>query len=282
MPELPEVQTITTDLHQTIEGSVIKSVKIVGSYRVFPDNATFTQTLTNQKIIRIFRIAKNICFELSSKNFLVVHLAMTGQLLLKKKANDFARWERIIIELDGAGEYPALKFCDMRMFGKATVLEPKALQSLTEKYGPEPIDDSLQPETFLKQLKSKNTTVKNVLLEQTIVAGLGNIYATDSLFLANIHPETPTKSLNLADAVKLLTAAKQVLLEGIAHRGSTLGDKMYIDAFGQAGSHQDYFKIYGKKNCPECHAQTVIIKINGRSTYLCPVCQPVGKQISMF
>lgn len=278
MPELPEVHTISTDLNGAITGSTITDINIVAPYKTLPSNDIFVKSLRGQRIERVFRIAKNICFELKSGNFLIIHLAMTGQLLVKKDSKAPARWERIVFLLEGSGQYKALKFCDMRMFGKASVVGPKTLGTLRQKYGPEPINESLTPQEFLIQLKSKNTTIKNVLLDQAIIAGLGNIYATDALFLAKIHPETATKNITENMAADLLLAAKTILQEGIEHRGSTLNDKMYVDAFGKYGIHQNHFKIYGKEKCDTCGTKVVVIRINGRNTYFCPMCQPINGQ----
>ena len=113
------------------------------------------------------------------------------------------------------------------------------------------------------------------MLDQAVVSGLGNIYATDALFLSKINPKTPSSAFSLTMAETLLKNARAILLEGIAHRGSTLDDKMYVDVFGKAGTHQKYFRIYGKANCPNCKSKAEYVKINGRGTYYCPICQPL-------
>jgi formamidopyrimidine-DNA glycosylase len=133
--------------------------------------------------------------------------------------------------------------------------------------------EDITPETCLTRLRSKNTIIKTALLEQSIVAGLGNIYATDALWLAKIHPETKTQSLMPEQVQILLNSAKEILLEGIKHRGSTLPDEAYVDIFGKPGSHQNYFRIYGKTYCPDCKTKVEYKKLNGRGTYFCPKCQ---------
>ena len=115
-------------------------------------------------------------------------------------------------------------------------------------------------------------------MDQSIVAGLGNIYATDSLFLAGIHPETKTQNIDLNSAKKLLNAMSLIVNEGIEHRGSTLEDEMYVDAFGKPGTHQKYFRVYGKKACINCNNKISVKKINGRGTYYCSFCQILLKE----
>jgi len=274
MPELPEVYTITQDLSDNVIGYTIMDCNITKGYTALPTNDTFVNTVRNQKIEKIERIAKNILIHLSNKGIIHFHLAMTGQIRLKDYKETENRWRRVLMKIERDATDKFLSFNDMRMFGKIAVIGEKERRHLFEKYGPEPIDENLDSETFLKKLKSKRTTVKNALLDQTLVAGLGNIYATDALYLADIHPETNTKDLTKEQGNKLLQAAKQVLAEGIEHRGSTLDDEMYVDIFGNKGHHQEHFKIYSKSVCPKCNSKVEIKKINGRGTYFCPKCQP--------
>jgi formamidopyrimidine-DNA glycosylase len=152
-------------------------------------------------------------------------------------------------------------------------MSSKEVSLLKEKYGPDLIIDKITPEQFLQRLKLKKTAVKNALLEQSLVAGLGNIYVTDALWLSKIHPTTRTTDLALNHAKILLKSAVDILTEGIKHRGSTLADKAYVDVFGRIGNHQNYFRIYGKTNCPACRNKIVYVKLNGRGTYFCPSCQ---------
>jgi formamidopyrimidine-DNA glycosylase len=159
------------------------------------------------------------------------------------------------------------------MFGKVELIQKSKVISLRKKYGPEALDKKLTPEKFLECLGSKRTNIKNALLDQKVVSGLGNIYATDALFLAGIHPETKTSEINLESAEKLLEAARSVLEEGIKNRGSTLPDKMYVDIYGKPGNQQKYFKIYMQKVCPRCKERVKFKKISGRGTYFCNHCQ---------
>ena len=274
MPELPEVHTITTDLLKNVLGYTIRECKITKGYMALPTNDTFLNTVINQRIANVQRVAKNILIHLENKSVIHFHLAMTGQVLLKEDTNSaINNWLRVSLNIEKDNFNKYLIFNDMRMFGKIAVITETQVEQLFKKYGPEPIDESVNATTLWEKLKSKRTTVKNALLDQELVSGLGNIYATDTLFLAKIHPEFNTKNLTLEQTERILAAAKQVLTEGIEHRGSTLADKMYVDLFGKSGFHQEHFKIYSKEFCPNCSTKVDFKKINGRGTYFCPKCQ---------
>ncbi|OGC38853.1 DNA-formamidopyrimidine glycosylase [candidate division WWE3 bacterium RBG_13_37_7] len=285
MPELPEVHTIAKDLNDAIMGFSVKKCVISSGYKTQPNNAVFIKAIEGSKITKVQRIAKNILIHLENGAVIHFHLAMTGQILLKtqklaKKSNQ--NWQRILLELEKNGGKKFLIFNDMRMFGKAAVLKHTDLKALQQKYGPEPIDSEMQPEKLWEVIRSKKTTIKNALLNQSLIAGLGNIYATEALFLAGIHPETPTDKISLENMKKLINAAKTVLEEGITHRGSTLPDKMYMDIFGNSGHYQEHFKIYLQTVCPKCGNKVAFKKINGRGTYFCPICQPINQQKGLF
>ena len=273
MPELPEVQTIVSDLNQHITGYQIVQILTAKGYLLHPTNILFGKSALNQEITGVTRVAKNILLELKNGRFIHFHLAMTGRILLRDPDQKSDNWVKLILKIQKGSFVKHLKFTDMRMFGKVGVLTPDEAEKLKQKYGPEPIDTKLTPKVFLQKLQSKNSTVKNVLLDQTIVSGLGNIYATDALFLAKLHPEKPTKLLTIFDAKNLLQSAKQLLQEAIQNRGSTLPDNMYIDIFGKPGFQQNHFRVYMKQACPLCSTKVEFIKIAGRGTYYCPKCQ---------
>jgi formamidopyrimidine-DNA glycosylase len=279
MPELPEVYTIAKDLKNNIVGSIVKKVLISKSYKVQPENKIFIEAIEGKKVTDVFRIAKNIIIEIEEKNYVQIHLATTGRLLLRDKKEVKDKWTKVIFALKDSESFRFLKFCDMRMFGKVAFLNETGLCELRKKYGIEPIDSGATAKDFERALKSKNTNIKNALLDQKIVSGLGNIYATDALFLAKINPQTKTKDLTNKETESLFKAAKKILNEGIKNRGSTLPDKMYVDIFGKSGSQQNHFKIYMKQKCPICNSKVEYIKLNSRGTYFCPKCQPLKQPI---
>lgn len=278
MPELPEVHTIANDLNNNIVGYEIKSIKIAKDYKVPELVKKKLLTLLNKKFIEVRRIAKNIVIKLSEDDFLTFHLAMTGRILLTSDKDKKDNWVKIVFEISKDGDVKYLKFCDMRQFGKVNVLDKVELRNLENKYGISVLNKKITPEDFLKAIHSKKTNIKNVLLDQSVISGLGNIYSTDALFLAKINPKTSTQSINLGESETLLEKSREILNEGIKNRGSTLPDKMYVDIFGKSGNQQNHFKIYGKDICPICKSKTNFEKINGRGTYYCPTCQPYKKE----
>jgi formamidopyrimidine-DNA glycosylase len=272
MPELPEVQTIVNDLNQHIIGYSIKSVKVLRTVGHYPGIATFNSEIVNQKITGIERIAKNIVIHMKSNKVMVVHLGMTGRVILQDYKQNTPKWTRVILKIQKGAITKTINLADTRMFGKITILDKSGVKNLKSNYGPDPLE-KISPAKFLQTIRSKRTIVKNVLLDQKVISGLGNIYATEALFLAKVHPESPTMKMTLNRADRLLKSARVVLREGLKNRGSTLDDKMYVDIFGKDGSHQDHFKIYGKEICPNCKNKVSYKKLNGRGTYFCPSCQ---------
>ena len=273
MAELPEVYTIASDLKKNIEGYDITNVVIESGYNTYPDNKSFKTGLTGRKIVKVGRVGKNISIRLDSGEFLNFHLGMTGRLLLRPLNAKTDPFRKLSINLSKGNKKYSLRYCDMRMFGKASLLSPKEIQNLKRKHGPDLIADDITSDEFLNRLSGRRTGVKNALLEQSLFAGLGNIYATDALWLSKIHPETKTTELTIGQAEKLLKSSVDILTEGIKHRGSTLPDLAYVDIFGKIGTHQKYFRIYGKKYCPTCKTKIIYKKINGRGSYFCQICQ---------
>ena len=275
MPELPEVHTISQDLKNNVVGFEIKNIQTANNYRIPDDQKKKLLKLKGKKIKDSQRIAKNIVLKISENEYLVFHLAMTGRILLRSDKDESDKWVKIVFEITKNNKTMYLKFCDMRQFGKVRVLSKDELELLQNKYGIDILNQDISAEEFLKLLKSKKSTIKNVLLDQKIISGLGNIYATETLFLSKINPKTSTQDLTLKQSEEILKNSREILKEGIKNRGSTLSDKMYVDIFGKTGSQQNHFKIYGKNICPVCNSKTMFEKINGRGTYYCPTCQPI-------
>jgi len=273
MPEFPEVYTISQDLKKNITGYTVKGIQISTNYKLPTTIKAKLKSLIGKKIVNTDNIAKNIVLELSENMYLVFHLAMTGRILLRELGSKPDNWVKVSLQLEKDNKKRLLRFADMRQFGKVLVLNKKELDNLVNKYGLNPLDKDATPEKFLKVIRSKRTNIKNLLLDQKVIAGVGNIYATDALFLSKIHPKISTQNLDLESTTTLLNSIKEVLKEGIKNRGSTLPDKMYVDIFGKEGKQQNYFKIYLKQTCPNCNSKVEIIKINGRRTYFCPTCQ---------
>ena len=284
---------------------MVEDVNNFGAYRTEPEIAVFKKEVVGKKIQDVMRIAKTIVIELKKETpwdkespskdsaetlFLVFHLAMTGRLLLRDKNDKVDPWTRLVFSFkkESPLEPPLeqrrllskeLRFCDSRMFGFVKLLSGEQLEIHRKKYGPDALDPNLTVRKFLDNLRKKKTAVKRALLEQNLIAGVGNIYANDSLWMAKIHPETLTNELTEVQASDLLRSLREILEESITHRGSTLGDKMYIDLYGREGTHQNHFRIFGKNGepCPRCGEKIEFAEIGGRGTFFCPKCQVQGK-----
>lgn len=277
MPELPEVHTVITDLKKHLEGSKIAKVTFVGSYQVYPSNNAFQKGVQGQKIKQIFRLAKNIIFKLENGNYIQIHLAMTGRTLIRSPNFKRDKHERVVFTLElKNGKSVELRFCDMRMFGKVRFINEKEFEELQTKYGPEPLDKNLTVERFHKIILSKKTNIKNLLMDQNKLAGMGNAYAIDALWIAKLHPETSTQTISKEQAENLLEACREILNEGIKNRGLTIDS--FVDAFGNSGKQQDYFRVYRQENCKDCETEIEFIKLNGRGTFFCPNCQIKNNQ----
>ncbi len=271
MPEFPEVHTIVKDLKKITEDALIKKIYIEKGYETYPDNITFKNKLEGKRVKDVFQIAKNILLKVEG-GVLNFHLAMTGQILAKKTFKPL-KHERVTFKIEGKDKSFYLAFRDVRKFGKVRFLDPSEYLDLREKYGPPPLSEELNTKILAEIIGSKNTSIKNLIMDQTKLAGLGNIYATEALFISGIHPETRTRSINMEQTEKLLGAIRTVIQEGIENRGSTLEDEMFIDIFGKKGQQQRNFRIYSKSVCPDCESPVKKKKISGRNTYFCSICQ---------
>jgi len=254
MPELPEVETIRTQLASLIVGKEILSMGV--------------------KITKIGRRAKLLLIFLDNGGFLVFHLKLTGRILVRKNSDPKDDWQRITLPLSSGLE---LRFCDARKFGwMKFVKNKKELDKLLEKLGPEA--NSISFEEFEKILAGSRRPVKVVLMDQGKISGIGNIYAADALNLARIDPRTPARQLDSQAAGRLHRAILKVLGLGIKYGGAS--DQYYLDAKGKKGYYQEHFLVYNRqgKKCfnPACRQAGATIKkffLAGRGTYFCPNCQ---------
>lgn len=300
MPELPEVETIVRDIRpniigKIISGMIIKEKCIQNMLQTSP--RAFYEGTIGQAVVTVLRKGKYIILPLSNDNVLIMHLGMTGKLLLTTSPdmsfeerltnNDYIdKHTHFIIEfmdLGGAEEFGVvedieLHFNDVRMFGNIWLLENvEDINKLDipglRELGPDALGISFQE--FQSAVASKRT-IKSILLDQTRIAGVGNIYADEALFSAHIHPST--KGILLTDKQKsrLWFAVKSVLKQGLKYRGSSVSN--YATADGSKGSFQNYHRVYGKtgKKCVDCKNIIEKIKLVGRSTHFCPSCQRKG------
>jgi formamidopyrimidine-DNA glycosylase len=264
MPELPEVQTVVTTLRPKVVGRAIVGVVSVRPDIVTPAGLDVAERLCGRTVRSIERRGKRIIFTLDDDNRFYIHLGMTGQLSVV--APDAPPPKHTHLELDLGPE--RLRFRDPRRFGGLWWL---GTASPDVGMGPEPL--GLRSEQLLRRLSRTTRAVKNALLDQTVVAGLGNIYVDEALHAAGIHPLTPGDRLKADEVGRLSRAIKLTLRRAIRHRGSTLRD--YVDADGAAGGFQRLHRVYDRAGDPCGRCRTLIerIVLGGRSTHFCPRCQ---------
>lgn len=276
MPELPEVETVRRGLESALPGRRIVAVVAPAHEPTWQAwQAAWQAALTGRAIRAVRRRAKFLILDLDDDLALVVHLRMTGTLTVNEAGDPPGRFHRIGWRLDDGRE---LRFGDMRRFGTVEVLAPAGLEARLANLGHEPLNDTLDAAAVRRALgSSPRLAVKAALLDQTRIAGLGNIYADESLHHARIHPETPTGSLSDADIARLTAAIKQVIAGGVARNGTTFDAEGFRDAFGNPGGNLEHLAVYHRQGqpCLTCGADTITqTRLAGRSTHWCPTCQP--------
>ncbi len=273
MPELPEVETIRRSLEDKLIGKTLTGVKVLLDKMVkgiSPED--FDAELRGKKITGISRRGKYLIIYLTGGITVVIHLRMTGQLLYCPAGQDTIKHTHIVFQLNDKGQ---LRFVDQRQFGRVHLVQAKELDNLSglKNLGIEPLSECFTREFFRKELKKKHTKIKPLLLDQTFLAGVGNIYADEALFRAKVNPERVAAGLSPREAANLYLAIKKVLLEGISNKGTSIRD--YLDGEGNPGSNQDNLKVYGRAGepCIKCRKPIERKVIGGRSSHFCPKCQ---------
>jgi formamidopyrimidine-DNA glycosylase len=272
MPELPEVETIKSGLAPLIEGAVIANVICNRKDLRYPLPDKFAARLKGRKIEKLSRRSKYLLLGLDNGKTLVVHLGMSGKLLHHKKSAPAAKHDHIIVELkDGS----VLVFNDPRRFGMMDIVNTANMSEhkIFSHLGPEPLTAEFDGKYLADALKGRKTPIKLAIMAAEIVVGVGNIYASESLFRAHIMPTRSAGSLSCKQYEALAEAIKQVLEDAIKAGGSTLKD--YVTSSGDSGYFQHSFRVYGRDGqpCVECHALIAKKTMSGRSTYYCSACQ---------
>jgi len=270
MPELPEVQTIVTTLHPQLRERLIQSTRMLRTDILQPPDVNLPALLQNRRIIEITRRGKKIVIRLDNLHQFFIHLGMTGRLTLESPAAteaDLPRHTHLLINLDNGLQ---LRFHDPRRFGGVFWLGADGQADIA--MGPEPLE--MKTAELAEKLASTRRVIKSALLDQSLVAGLGNIYVDESLFQARIHPLTPANTLSRTQITALSRSIKQTLNRALKHKGSTLRD--YRNSDGTSGDFQKLHRVYDRKGkpCPRCRTPIERIVIGGRSTHFCPNCQP--------
>jgi formamidopyrimidine-DNA glycosylase len=273
MPELPEVETVRRGLAAQIVGRTFTGISFLEWPRTLaaPAPDVFTARLAGRQVLAVRRRAKFIVLDLADDEHLAIHLRMTGQVRVLPAAAPRDRFERVALAFADGDE---LRFSDIRRFGRIALHTGRELVERFRDLGPEPLDHDWQESDFRAALATRRTRLKPLLLDQTFLAGLGNIYADEALFRAHLHPLTLAAAITPEQARALHGAIREVLTDAIASGGTTFSN--YRDAFGQEGDYYERRRVYGRAGepCPACGVQIVRIIVGGRSTHFCPACQP--------
>jgi len=270
MPELPEVETVVRDLRPLLTGRRLTVIHVGKAKLRRPWKAAWGKKLTGSTISSIRRRGKWIILDLDPAAHLIVHLGMTGQFTVNTVNVPTPDHTHLVFTLDDGNE---LRFRDVRRFGSVEWFAhaDDVNHFLGERLGPEPFD--MPAKQFHESLMSSKRTLKALLLDQTVVAGVGNIYADEALFRAGLHPECRGNAMTAKDCDRLRLAIVVVLTKAIESRGSTIRD--YIGGSGLRGGFQDEFTVYGRTGepCVKCNTPIERIRVAGRSSHYCPQCQ---------
>lgn len=285
MPELPEVETVARGLQRAVVGRRIVSVRL-GKTDFIDDPVALEQNLPGCRIDAVERYGKFMLLRLSALNgsendpgsaaapptALLVHLGMTGQIAPNPAAQPCAKHTHACFLLDDNRE---LRYTDPRRFGRLAYLAGSSLAEELRDFGADPLEITV--EAFIERTHSRSARIKALLLDQTFLRGVGNIYADESLWRAKIHPARLGSRLNRNEATTLHRVLRQVLQRAIALRGSSISD--YRDADGQLGEYQQHHRAYGReeKPCYRCRALIRRAIVAGRSSFFCPRCQPAPR-----
>lgn len=266
MPEFPEVFTITNNLKDLLTDATLIDVEILEYHPKISPLETLKE-LENSKIVNVENISKSIIFEFSNGKKVVSHLAMTGRFRFSEEKTNFG-WDKLRLKFLKDEKTFFINFTDTRKFGKFEVSNkfPKEIFPNPLNYSD---NDILK---IISKINKSHKSIKEILLDQNIFSGLGNIYSNDALHISKIHPEKKGNELTHEQIRVIIENAQKVLIEGINLGGSSLYDKMYTDIYGNEGKYQNNFKIYNLKTCKDCGNKISKIKLGGRGTFFCNSC----------
>ncbi|MFZ1041035.1 MAG: bifunctional DNA-formamidopyrimidine glycosylase/DNA-(apurinic or apyrimidinic site) lyase [Anaerolineales bacterium] len=273
MPELPEVETIARTLRPQLVGRKILEADVRWARTVaMPSAKKFKEQIQGQRIVEVSRRAKFLNIQLAAYN-LLIHLRMSGDLLVKQGKIKLEKHDRLIFYLSPSpspkerGESSSLVFNDTRKFGRVWLTDDT--EKVLGRLGPEPLSQSFTSDWLYDSLRSRHRQLKPLLLDQTFLAGLGNIYTDEALHMAKLHPRALSDSVTAKQAEGLRQAIQTILQEGIRRNGAS------IDWVYRGGDFQNHFRVYGRDGelCPVCGTIIQKIIVGQRGTHFCPNCQ---------
>jgi formamidopyrimidine-DNA glycosylase len=272
MPELPEVETIRRSLQREICGETIASAKVHNpSLRTQLDSKAFVANLTGKKITALSRRGKVLLLHLSEKWTWIVHFGMTGKLIVASRKEPVEPHTHIQVQLQTERE---LRFVDMRRFGQMAVIREREARRfpLIVNLGLDPLSKSFSARELSSLCCERKKKIRDLIMDQRRIAGLGNIYAHEILHEARIRPDRPSGGLSQEEIRRLVRSTKTILAEAIRYRGTSVRD--YLDGNGKPGSYQNRLKVYQRRGLPCLRCGSTILHISGgRSSFYCPGCQ---------
>ncbi|MEO5678565.1 MAG: bifunctional DNA-formamidopyrimidine glycosylase/DNA-(apurinic or apyrimidinic site) lyase [Acidimicrobiales bacterium] len=277
MPELPEVETIRRDLEKEVVGKKLKEVSVTGSRTVRRRPEDFKERLEGRKVLGVDRRGKYLVVRLDGPDVLVIHLRMSGQLLKATAKDPLDKHTHAVLTF--APPHPLqVRFVDPRTFGELFVTPAEAIESEVPELahlGFDPLDTPMSWERFGLLVRGRKAKLKTLLMDQTFIAGIGNLYADEILFAAGLRYDRDSASISPQEARRLWRGMTEVLAEAIKARGSSLADEQYVDLFGRIGKFQEQHQVYARegKRCLRCRGTIARVKFAQRSTYFCPACQ---------
>ena len=270
MPELPEVETVKNELLPYVVGHRITGVTLIWEGIIKePSVQEFRSRLIGQKITGITRRGKYLIVSLSSGDLLIIHLKMTGSLLVNQDSSEPPKYTRAIIHMDKG---TSIFFRDPRKFGAMRLVKDE--NSIVGKLGPEPLEGDFTPQVLAQRLANRKAPMKALLCEQSVIAGIGSMYADEALFATKIHPLRSGESLSQEEIEHLHSAIRRILWAAIGNKGASVDT--YFRPDGTLGTAHFEFKVaHGSgKHCPNCGTPIKRIVVRNRGSYFCPNCQP--------
>jgi formamidopyrimidine-DNA glycosylase len=283
LPELPEVEVVRAGLERHVLGATITGVDVLHPRPVRRDlrgPAGFAAALTGRRIEAARRRGKYLWLPLDNGDALLAHLGMSGQLLVQPPDAPAERHLRVRLALEGADEGRELRFVDQRMFGGLSVSDGGAdLPAEIAHIARDPLDPEFDDDAFVRKVRRRSSGVKRQLLDQNLVSGVGNIYADEALWRARIHGERPGDRLTAAQVRELLGHAREVMIAALGEGGTSF-DALYVNVNGESGYFDRALHAYGREGqpCERCGTPIRRVAFMNRSSFFCPVCQPVPRK----
>jgi formamidopyrimidine-DNA glycosylase len=283
VPELPEVEVVRAGLERHVLGARITSVEVLHPRPVRRDlrgPAGFAEALAGRRIEAARRRGKYLWLPLDNGDALLAHLGMSGQILVQPPEAPPERHLRVRLRLEGADEGREIRFVDQRMFGGLSVSAGGAeLPPEIAHIARDPLDPEFDDDEFVRRVRRRTSGIKRQLLDQGLISGVGNIYADEALWRARLHGERPGDRLSATQVRGVLAEARAVMLEALG-QGGTSFDALYVNVNGESGYFERSLHAYGRENepCDRCGAPVRRVAFMNRSSYFCPVCQPVPRR----